>query len=300
MWSSDKNPPMIEPTKRAKLRVAPADGDARAGIQSVEIGLRLVTSLADASTKLRLGELAARAGMHRSKAHRYLVSLGRSGLVRQDENGLYAFGPLALRIGLAALNDLNPVSMARAHLDRLASELHHTIAVAVWGDRGPIYIESRDPPLPIRLIFNIRVGTFMPLTHSAAGLLFAAYVPREQTQPLIELELRQNAGKKNGSAGSLRALEQKLAAVTKYGLARVRGDFQSGIDALSAPIVDRYGHIVLALSAMGHSSEFDGSYDGPVARGLLAAAATMSEELGFRAHGAEAISRRHVPSGKAL
>jgi DNA-binding IclR family transcriptional regulator len=292
---------MIESTKRARPPIASVNGNARAGIQSVEIGLRLMASLADAGIKLRLGELATRSGMHRSKAHRYLVSLCRSGLIRQDENGCYTFGPLALRIGLAALNDLNPVSMARAHLDRLALDLHHTIAVAVWGDRGPMYIESRDPPRPIGLTFNIRVGTFMPLTHSAAGLLFAAYVPREQTRTLIEVELRQNAGKKGaGSAAGLRVLEEKLAAVKKYGLSRVRGDFQVGIDALSAPILDRYGNIVLALSAMGHSSEFDVNYDGPIARALRAAAAVMSEELGFRANGAEPASQRQIPPAQTL
>jgi DNA-binding IclR family transcriptional regulator len=286
---------MTEPTKRVKPSIAPVTGDTRAGIQSVEIGLSLMTILADAGTKLRLGDLATRIGMHRSKAHRYLVSLCRSGLVRQDDNGLYGFGPLALRIGLAALNDLNPVSMARSYLDRLASELHHTIAVAVWGDRGPMYIESRDPPLPIGITFNIRVGSFMPLTHSVAGLLFAAYLPREQTRPLIEVELRQKADKSDGLRARLRALDEKLAAVKKYGLARVHGDYQTGIDALSAPIRDRYGHIVLALSAMGHSSGFDSSYDGPIARGLRTAAATISEELGFSANGAEAIARRLKP-----
>jgi DNA-binding IclR family transcriptional regulator len=275
--------------------MTPVAGDTRAGIQSVEIGLRLMTILADAGAKLRLGELATRVGMHRSKAHRYLVSLCRSGLVRQDENGLYAFGPLALRIGLAALNDLNPVSMARAYLDRLASELHQTIAVAVWGDRGPMYIESRDPPLPTRITFNIRVGSFMPLTHSAAGLLFVAYLPREQTRPLIEVELRQKADKKDEYTARVRGLEEKLRAVTKYRLCRVRGDYQTGIDALSAPIVDRYGHIVLALTALGHSSGFDSSYDGPIARALRTAAAIMSEELGFSANGADATARRPQP-----
>jgi DNA-binding IclR family transcriptional regulator len=132
----------------------------------------------------------------------------------------------------------------------------------------------------------------MPMTHSAAGLLFAAYLPREQTRPLIEVELRQKADKKAGFTARLRALEEKLRAVSINGLARVRGDYQTGIDALSAPIVDRHGQIVLALSALGHSSGFDSSYDGAIARGLLTAAAIMSKELGFSGHGAEVISRR--------
>jgi DNA-binding IclR family transcriptional regulator len=141
----------------------------------------------------------------------------------------------------------------------------------------------------------------MPLTHSAAGLLFAAYVPREQTRTLIEAELRQKGSKKGGGcAAGLRVLEEKLAAVRKYGLSRVRGDFQAGVDALSAPILDRHGNIVLALSAMGHSSEFDGNYDGPIARALRATAAVMSDELGFPANGADPASQRHILPAQTL
>ena len=273
---------MKAPIKGTRSADATAAGDARPGIQSVEIGLRLMASLADAGSALPLVELSRQTGMHRSKAHRYLVSLCRSGLAQQDESGLYRFGPLALRIGLAALADLNPVSMARAHLERLAADLQHTIAIAVWGDRGPMYIDSKGPAASVSL--NIRVGAFMPLTHSAAGLLFAAHVPRAQTRTLIEAELRQSVAKANArSPGNLRAFEEKLAAVRKHGLARVRGDFQTGIDALSAPVLDRHGQIALALSAIGHGSEFDGRYDGSIAHGLRKAAALMSEQLGFTA-----------------
>ena len=58
----------------------------RAGIQSVEVGFSLLDALANAGDALMLRDLAARAGMSAAKAHRYLVSFQRLGLV-VDEYG---------------------------------------------------------------------------------------------------------------------------------------------------------------------------------------------------------------------
>ena len=62
----------------------------RAGIQSVEVGFSLVEALAQASGPLMLKDVAAAAGMSAAKAHRYLVSFQRIGLVTQDEGAAAA------------------------------------------------------------------------------------------------------------------------------------------------------------------------------------------------------------------
>jgi hypothetical protein len=57
-----------------------------------------------------LKDLAAAAGMSAAKAHRYLVSFQRLGLVTQDPRSTrYDLGPAALQLGLAALARLDPV-----------------------------------------------------------------------------------------------------------------------------------------------------------------------------------------------
>ena len=67
------------------------------GVQSVEVGLRLFKVLAAASAPLMLKDLAAAARMPPAKAHRYLVSLSRAGLVEQNSaTGLYDLGPLEI------------------------------------------------------------------------------------------------------------------------------------------------------------------------------------------------------------
>ena len=79
---------------------APAEPVAAApvGIQSVELGLALFDVLARQPRACGLSELARLAGMHRAKAYRYLVSLGRAGWVQQDAaSGGYEIGRASCR-----------------------------------------------------------------------------------------------------------------------------------------------------------------------------------------------------------
>ena len=102
----------------------------RAGIQSVEVGFALLDVLARAAAPLMLRDLAAAADMSAAKAHRYLVSFQRLGLVTQDAGTTrYDLGPAALRLGLASLSRLDAVRMGRERLGALLEQVGHTL---VW------------------------------------------------------------------------------------------------------------------------------------------------------------------------
>src|SRR5213596_2931223 len=83
------------------------------GIQSVEVGGQLLLALAHSGRPMALKDLAREAGMAPAKAHPYLVSFARIGLIEQDAlSGFYFLGPLALQLGLISLQQANPVQVA--------------------------------------------------------------------------------------------------------------------------------------------------------------------------------------------
>ena len=65
--------------------VVAGDPTAQRSVQSVEVGGRLLLALADSRSDLSLKDLAARAGLTPSRAHPYLVSFSRLGLVEQRQ-----------------------------------------------------------------------------------------------------------------------------------------------------------------------------------------------------------------------
>ena len=72
----------------------------RRGIQSIEVGGQLLVALADSGSAMSLKQLAEAAHMTPAKAHPYLVSFGKLGLVTQDPASAHP-SRSALRPGLA-------------------------------------------------------------------------------------------------------------------------------------------------------------------------------------------------------
>ena len=152
----------------------------RAGIQSVEVGFSLLDVLANAGDALMLRDLAARAGMSAAKAHRYLVSFQRLGLVVQDAGTTrYDLGPAALKLGLASLSRMDAVKLARARLGALMPQIGQTLALAVWGNQGPCMVHWEESPQTVTV--NLRLGDVMPMLSSATGLCFAAFMGTRQS-----------------------------------------------------------------------------------------------------------------------
>ncbi|MDL5035624.1 IclR family transcriptional regulator [Comamonas resistens] len=255
----------------------------RAGIQSVEVGFSLVEALAQASGPLMLKDVAAAAGMSAAKAHRYLVSFQRIGLVAQDErNSRYDLGPAALKIGLASLARLDPVRLARERMPGLVEALNHTVAIAVWGNHGPTIVHWEESAQAVTA--NLRLGDVMPMLASATGRCFAAWLPREATAPLLEPEMdRARKARRQDLPLSEEAVCSMLAEVRERGTARVVDTLLPGIVAFCVPVFDASGHLVLGLMTLGSLATFDPEYGGAIDAPLQAAARQLSSDLGWAA-----------------
>jgi DNA-binding IclR family transcriptional regulator len=79
---------------------------------------------------------------------------------------------------------------------------------------------------------------------------------------------------------SWRTFEAGLHEVRRHGLGRAEGAVVAGVSALSAPVFDHRGAMVLAITAIGPSAAFDARWTGHVATVLREAANTVSARLG--------------------
>lgn len=252
----------------------------RAGIQSVEVGFALLESLTRSAGPQMLRDLAASAGMSAAKAHRYLVSFQRLGLVTQDSrSNRYDLGPAALKLGLSALSRLDAVRMARERMPPLMEAIGHTLALAVWGNRGPTIVHWEESPQSVTA--NLRLGDVMPLLSSATGRCFAAHVSQEAIAPLLREEMsRAQKLKRTDLPTTLAAARALFEEVRRHGSARVVDTLLPGIVGFSAPVFDADGHIVLGITTLGSIATFDPEWNGAIDRPLRDAAQRLSADLG--------------------
>ena len=261
----------------------------RRGIQSVEIGTQLLVALGRHVAPMALRDLGKSAGIPVGKAHPYLVSFLKVGFVVQDGAGRYELGPLALQLGLAKLQRLDPIKEASPLIEALASETEQSIAVAVWGNFGPTVVRLEEPIHPLHV--NLRTGTVMSLAYTATGRLFAAYLPPKVVEKMMVddlARLRGPAGGRGAEELSKSQIEALLVETRLHGMSRTLGQPIPGIDAFCAPVFDSTNNLVLGITAMGPEATFDSDWNGRVAVPLKACALEISRRLGFVATDAPA------------
>ncbi len=257
--------------------------DGQRSIQSVETGFPLLAALVDAARPLTLRDLAARAGMTSAKAHPYLVSFIRVGMVQQDTvSGHYELGPFALQMGLVGLQRSNPVRVALPYVNALADEVGHTLGIAVLGSHGPTMIHIREASYPVHV--NMRNGTVMSMLHTATGRVFVAWLQPGVAQHYIERErsdehVLASIGRPVKTSEEIETLARRIRAA---GIAQALGNPLPGIDALSVPVFDHSGKLVMALTSLGPAGLFDADPQGRISKALLACAEQVSRQLGYR------------------
>jgi DNA-binding IclR family transcriptional regulator len=259
-----------------------ADVNGQRGIQSLELGVRMFQVVHRLGRPATLNELAKLSRMPPAKAHRYCVSLVRTGLLRRDGRGLYGIGPFGFQLAQAEASLDHARSLALGALPRLARELGETVFLSAWGETGPRILSVADADKPISIRPSMRHD--LPLHNSATGRVFATYLSPARLEALLAAELESFRRKEKLSAADIasrrRAFARQLADVRRRGLARTTGERYPGLNSFAAPIFDRGGRVILVLTSFGLSPTFPPSWDGMVPRALRSAADDLTNQLG--------------------
>jgi flavin reductase (DIM6/NTAB) family NADH-FMN oxidoreductase RutF/DNA-binding IclR family transcriptional regulator len=207
-----------------------------------------------------------------------LVFGGGKYLVAQPHD----MGPLQENHG-ANIARLKAVRVATRALAELSDDLDETLGLGVWGNKGPTIVRWEESGQPVS--DNLRTGLVLPVLTSVTGLAFAAWLPRDLTAPLIDAELLDDP---TGSFfPDADRLHQKLAQIRAAGFVRLVGTdefadlYGTSISALSVPVFDAQGAMVLALTAIGASDRLDTSDDGKVLPRMRACAQALSSKFGW-------------------
>jgi DNA-binding IclR family transcriptional regulator len=263
--------------------MATSTATERQGIQSIEVGFRLLDVLAGTNRPMMLRDIAKGAGMPAAKAHRYMVSFMRIGLVEQNAaSGRYDLGSYALKLGLSSLGRLDPVRLAGPILEELCEQIHETVALAVWGNAGATIVHIIDAGGPVTV--TLRAGTVLPLYNSATGRAFATFSRNPFMRKMLDSELKQASENSKVAITTLRRqLEKSLSEIRSHGISRATGSLTIGINGFSAPVFDHSGQMVAAITSLGPAGEFNVDWDSPAAKAMRQAAAELSNRLGVSA-----------------
>jgi DNA-binding IclR family transcriptional regulator len=247
---------------------------SRRGIQSVEIGFRVLAALAAEPLPSTLGTVATRSGLSASQAHRYLASLIATGMAHQDPtSGRYDLGPQAIQVGLAALARTDVFAEADPMIAEFTRETGRTTLVAARGPLGPTIVRWHAGRRPV--ITSLTVGSVLPLLGSATGHAFLSFMSAEEAAGAIDQE----------KASDPRAGDIDVAAIR----ARVRQAMSASVDELlipglratAVPILDIQGRAALVATVMA-TPAFARKDDDSIVERLKSACQALTLRLGGR------------------
>lgn len=248
-----------------------SDGEKRRGIQSVEIGLRVLAAVARQREPSPLSVIAQASGISASQAHRYLSSLMASGMVKQDGRaGSYDLDVGAIRIGLSALSRLDPSALADETCRDLVRDTRRTCMLSVWGDAGPVVVRwfAGNPAV----ICSLQVGSTLPVVNSATGRVFLAFGDKALCDEQARKE-RRALGRRPGDLAAIRS------EVSRYMSAQVQGELIPGLRAQSAPVFDLQGRLLFVITIIANDG-FSTTGDAEAMTALRAACENLTQSLG--------------------
>lgn len=220
-------------------------------VQSLARGLAVIRAFDAEHSRMLLSEIAARTGLTRATARRFLLTLLELGYVRSTGRA-FELTPHVLELGFSYLSGLSIPEVAQPHLEELSRLLGESTSASVLDGESIVYVAR----VPTRRIMNvaITIGTRFPARVTSMGRVLLAAAPestwgdlrpvldpvREQGWALVDQELetgiRSIAAPLHSADGTVSAAINVSSTTLSATLEQLRGDYRKALLATAARI----------------------------------------------------------------
>lgn len=225
-------------------------------------------------TALTLTAISQRAGVPLSTTHRLVAEWVKWGGLTRLEDGRYSLGMRLWEVGVQTPTAHNLRTIALPYLEDLYETTREHVHLAIRDRHDALYLEKLSGHHAVRVIS--RVGGRLPLHSTGVGLVLLAYAPNDVILGYLGSSLQRFLPKTVTDPDLLR---KRLAAIRTEGLAYMSEEMTVGSSSLAAPIRDRTGQVVAAVSIVTSTAD-EPSHDNEQA--VRQAARGISRALGYR------------------
>jgi DNA-binding IclR family transcriptional regulator len=187
----------------------------------------------------------------KATANRLLATLEDTGMVRRHpETGKYALGLAALRIGIAAGNQIELRRDLRLSLTELMQRTGETSNLVIFDATCPVFIDNVESIHTLRMYS--RVGKRTSPYCTAAGKAMMAFQSRDFVEQVFKVEPFEK--RTPNTINDRQAFLEELDRVKEQGYAIDDEEGEMGARCVGAPILNHSGCAVAAISISGPSS----------------------------------------------
>jgi IclR family acetate operon transcriptional repressor len=244
-------------------------------VKPVDKALQVLTLLAEAGSELSLKEICTRSGLPKTTAFRYLYTLGVHGYIAHSgDTDLYRLGPRSWRLGQSAGQYARLLEVALPLMEELRDRFDETVNLGVLNHMDIVYLGMVESRRALRM--QARIGSHDPAYSTSLGKAILAFLPGEQWNTHLPPRLLPRTAHTITARAMLR---QDLEQTHDRGYALDQGENEDGACCIGAPILDRQGRVIAAVSLSAPASRLPGELVPDVAQAVLQTASAISQRL---------------------
>jgi DNA-binding IclR family transcriptional regulator len=187
--------------------------------------------------------------MSKTTVHRLLATLENKRFINRDKaTGLYRLGLRFVEMASLVLQDAELHRWAHPYLQRLLTEFGETVDLSVLDGSHVVYLEVMESPQRLKLA--AAVGQRLPASFTASGKALMAYLPEERIQTILSENLEQYTDR---APVSVPEVLEELRRTAERGYATAEQEYEEGINAVAAPILDTNNSPIASIAIVGPS-----------------------------------------------
>lgn len=195
---------------------------------------------------LSVAEIVRRTGIAKATAHRLIVNMEKHALVQRIDGSRVTLGTRLYELGHLASRERVLRDLALPVLGDLFETTKLTVNLAILEQTSVLYLVKLTSRSNIQL--GSRIGGRLPAYCTGVGKAMLAFLPESYTQAVIAAPMPRLTP--NTITEGARLIRE-LASVRESGLAFDRQEFSRGGVCVAAPILDKNGQAIAAISVSG-------------------------------------------------
>jgi len=249
-----------------------------ASFKSFRKVIRVLECFSLQEPRLSLSEIARRAELPLSTAHRILATLREARIVEQEgDRELYRLGLKLLELGSMVLANMELHREALPFIEELARESGETVHLGVFDGSEVVSIEKMDSPQG--LASQVTVGKSAPAYCTAVGKALLAFQPEAVLDRICKLGLTGYTPRTITHSARLR---KELERIRIAGYAVDDEEHHPGVRCVAAPVRDYSGNVIASLSISGPALRISTEAIPSLAQRLREITGKLSARLGYK------------------
>ena len=207
--------------------------------------VRILETFTPTRTVQTAAEIARRAGLPDSTAHRIVGELVATGLLERDDDRRVRVGMRLWELATRSSRALRLRQVALPFMERVQARVRQHTQLAIREQDEALFLERLSDPASGANV--TRIAGRLPLHASSSGLVLLAYADADVQERVLSAPLRAMS---RHTLVDPAALRRKLAEVRRLGHAAAPGYIESVSTGVAVPIRERTGEVVAALSVV--------------------------------------------------